>query len=387
MITRYDYIITGAGCAGLSLLRSMMQHSFFYNKKILLIDKDNKTTNDRTWCFWEQQPGLFEDIVYYRWQQIDFYSDDFSARFDLAPYQYKMVRGIDLYTTVLQEAKAHSNIEIINEHVQSVSSNESYAAVKTVNGEFHADYVFNSIIFNDWKQDALHQKNIYVLFQHFKGWMIETDENIFDERIATFMDFRVSQAKGTTFMYVLPVSKKTALIEYTLFSEEILQQAAYDAALEDYIHSILNISRYKILHAEFGVIPMTNYPFSKGGERLINIGIAGGQTKASSGYTFQFIQKHSAKIIDALLHEKNPLPAQPVLEKRFHLYDSILLHVLKKKKMSGDKLFAQLFQKNSPQAVLKFLDNETTIKEELKIMNSVSLGVFLPAALKEISRV
>ena len=155
------------------------------------------------------------------------------------PYQYKMIRGIDLYSTVLNEAAQHENIDIVYEEVQSVFSNESYAVVKTINKEFHAEYVFNSIFFNDWKQQALQQKNIYVLLQHFKGWMIETDENFFDERIATFMDFRVSQNEGTTFVYVLPVAKNKALVEYTIFSEEILQQEKYDAALENYITSIL----------------------------------------------------------------------------------------------------------------------------------------------------
>ena len=384
MILKYDYIITGAGCAGLSLLHSMMQHEYFTNKKIILIDRIEKNTNDRTWCFWEQQPGLVEDIVYHRWEQIDFYSNDFSARFDLMPYKYKMIRGIDLYTTVLSKAKQHANVDIIYEEVQSVFSNESYAVVKTSEKEFHAAYVFNSIVFTDWKQQALQQKNVYVLLQHFKGWMIQTPGNIFDERIATFMDFRVSQDKGTTFVYVLPVVKNKALIEYTVFSDEILLDKDYDAALENYITSTLNIKKYNILHTEFGVIPMTNYAFSKGDNRIINIGIAGGNTKASSGYTFQFIQKHTAKIIEALLHEKNPLLIKSFFEKRFNVYDSILLNVLHHKKMSGDKLFAQLFKNNTVQSILKFLDNETSLKEELKIMNSVSLKTFLPAAIKEI---
>ncbi|HYJ62583.1 MAG TPA: lycopene cyclase family protein, partial [Parafilimonas sp.] len=354
MVNKYDYIITGAGCAGLSLLRSMMQHQYFNNKKILLIDKAEKNVNERTWCFWEQQPGLFEDIIYHRWPQIDFFSNDFSARFDLMPYQYKMIRGIDLYETVLNEAAQHENIDIIYEEVKSIFSNESYAVVKTTDKEFHAEYVFNSIFFTDWKQQALQQKNVYVLLQHFKGWMIEVDENIFDERIATFMDFRISQNEGTAFVYVLPVAKNKALIEYTVFSEEILKQKEYDAALENYITSTLNIKKYKILNAEFGVIPMTNYKFSKGDSRIINIGVVGGDTKASSGYTFQFIQKHTTKVIDALLHEKNPLLTKPFFEKRFNLYDSILLNILKHKKMNGDEIFAQLFKNNSVQTIFKF---------------------------------
>jgi lycopene beta-cyclase len=365
-------------------LHSMMLHPFFNNKKILLIDKEQKNTNDRTWCFWEQQPGLFEDIVYHRWQQIDFYSNSFSARFDLEPYIYKMIRGIDLYTTVLREAAKHSNIEILYEDVESVFNVDEHAVVKTKQNKFTAARIFNSIIFNDWKHDSLQQKNIHVLLQHFKGWIIETNENNFDEHIATFMDFRVEQNKGTAFCYVLPVTKNKALVEYTLFSENISEQPEYDQALKDYISTCLNIKKYNITHAEYGVIPMTNYNFSKGGKSIINIGTAGGQTKASSGYTFQFIQKHAARIVDAIVQNKDSLFTQTMHEKRFHLYDSILLNVLKHKKMNGDKLFAQLFKKNSPQAILKFLDNETGFKEELRIMNSVSLTTFLPAALREI---
>ncbi len=383
MQQQYDYIITGAGCAGLSLLQRMMQHSFFSNKKILLIDKDEKISNDKTWCFWEQQPGLFEDIVYHRWQQIDFYSTDFSARFDLQPYQYKMIRGIDLYSTVLNEAKQHSNIDIIYEDILSIENSSNTAIVRTKTNEFYADYVFNSIFFDDWKQQALQQKDIYVLLQHFKGWIIEISENKFDERIATFMDFRVDQNKGTSFVYVLPVAKNKALIEHTLFSENILQQHEYDAALENYIRHYLNVKNYTVTHSESGVIPMTNFKFSKGENRVVNIGTAGGITKGSSGYTFQFIQKHSENIIHALVNNEDPLHIK-INANRFYLYDSILLNVLYHKKMNGDKLFAQLFQRNSVQHILKFLDNETSLKEELNIMNSVSLKTFLPAAIKEI---
>jgi len=349
-----------------------------------LIDKAQKHVNDRTWCYWEMRPGWFEEIVHHRWKQIDIYSNEFSARYDLLPYEYKMIRGIDLYNYVLNKAVQNKNITIVYEEVQSIHSNETTATVTTNNNEYLADYVFNSILLNNWQQQALQQKKIFVLSQHFKGWLIETKKDIFNDQVATFMDFRVDQIKGTAFVYALPVSKKQALVEYTLFSENILEQEEYDAALDAYIHKYLAIKKFTVQHSEWGIIPMTNYNFPKGENRIINIGTAGGQTKGSSGYTFQFIQKHAEKIVDALIHEKDPLNVQTIFEKRFRTYDGILLNVLKNKKMSGDKLFTQLFQKNAPQSVLKFLDNETNIKEELKIMNSVSLTAFLPAALKQI---
>ena len=61
---KYDYIIAGSGCAGLSLLHKILQTPSLQNKSILVIDKDQKKSNDRTWCFWEKNPGPFESIVY-----------------------------------------------------------------------------------------------------------------------------------------------------------------------------------------------------------------------------------------------------------------------------------------------------------------------------------
>jgi lycopene beta-cyclase len=295
-----------------------------------------------------------------------------------------MIRGIDLYTSVLQQVRSHANIDFYTSDIAAVESNDDNAGVRAGDKNFSADYVFNSVLLNDWQKDALQKKNIYLLLQHFKGWLIKTEENVFDERIATFMDFRVSQERGTTFIYIMPVSAREALIEYTLFTREALKEEEYDAELAKYLARSLGVNDYSVEHSEFGIIPMTNYPFSKGYGRVINIGTAGGQTKGSSGYSFQFIQKHSEKIIEALIHGEEPLLSKRFSRKRFNLYDSIFLNVLYNKKISGEEIFAMLFKKNTPQQVLKFLDNETTFLEELKIMNTVPLTKFLPASLSEI---
>src|SRR6478609_56423 len=384
MHTQYDYIIAGAGCAGLSLLNSMMQHAFFSNKKILLIDKAQKNDNDRTWCFWEQQPGLFEDIVYHRWQQIDFFSNQFSARFNLKPYEYKLIRSIDLYTTVLNKAALFSNIDIVYDEVVQVSSYNNRPFIKTHNGiQVSASYIFNSLLPANWMQKARQQKE-YLLLQHFAGWWIKTSQDAFDAQTATFMDFKLGYENSNSFMYVLPVTKNKALVEYTVFSEEILTPRQYADAIEAYIHSTLKIKEYTVLQKEWGVIPMTSYTFPAGKNNIINIGTAGGQTKGSSGFTFQFIQKHIKKITEALLAGKNPLQARNFFEKRFKLYDDILLNVLINNKLDAGAFFGLLFKKNSVNTILRFLDNETNFKQELNVMRTVPINLFLHAACKEL---
>ena len=49
----FDYIICGAGASGLLLANAMIEDKFFTDKKILLIEKDKKSINDRTWGLWD----------------------------------------------------------------------------------------------------------------------------------------------------------------------------------------------------------------------------------------------------------------------------------------------------------------------------------------------
>lgn len=376
----YSYIITGSGCAGLSLLMRMMGDPFFDNKEILVIDKSLKNENDRTWCFWEDQPGIFESIVYHRWKQLDFFAGDFFKRLDIAPYSYKMIRSLDLYNYVLGLAAHRPRIHFITGEVESVFNLENKAGV-TVDGKiFQGDYLFNSISFA--KPQV--QKHKFWLLQHFKGWVIETKTNHFEENIARFMDFRVDQEKGASFVYVLPLAGNKALVEYTQFSASLLPAEAYDQALNCYIRESLSIGSFEVTGEEFGVIPMTNFQFPSGTGRIINIGTAGGQTKGSSGFTFQFIQKNTKIITDLLKEGKYPRPRIPYGQKRFQLYDSILLNILTHKKMSAPDIFTRLFKNNAATDILKFLDNETNPGKELKIMQSMPAKYFFPAALIEL---
>jgi len=375
--SKYDYVISGAGCAGLSLAMHMIESQKFSDKKILIVDKELKQSNDRTWCFWQRESGLFENIIYKSWDQLFFHGEKYSEQIDIRPYQYKMIRGIDFYEYCLNAIQQHKNFEILFENVESVFSQEQTGIV--VNGEkIFADYVFNSILFGKPSR----AKNDLWLIQHFKGWMIETEENAFAINTATLMDFRIDQKFGTAFCYVLPVSSKKALVEYTLFSKQLLQQQQYDEGLRFYIKNILNIQSYKILDREFGTIPMTNFKFSSQQNNIINIGTAGGQTKGSSGYTFNFIQKHSKDLVNALIDTGKPYVKKQ--SPRFNFYDSVLLDVLNDGKIPGKEIFTDLFKKNPVEKVFKFLENQTSLSEELQIISSLPTLPFLKAGIKQV---
>lgn len=358
----------------------LLQTPLLCNKQILVIDQTPKNKNDRTWCFWETEAGLFEPIVHHRWHDIQFLSQQFSNTISIAPYTYKMIHGLEFYNYVIHFAQQFSNVTFKYDTVKSIVNKDKRVEIKLENDAFTADYVFNSIIFKQPKVP----KGKYYLLQHFKGWVINTKTPAFNTNLATFMDFTVSQQHGTTFMYVMPTSATQALVEYTLFTEELLAQTDYENALKHYIQNKLDISDYTIEHEEFGIIPMTNINFPKYEGRIINIGIAGGQAKGSSGYAFQFIQKRTAQIVASLVKNQHPFTKTTFLEKKFKLYDSVLLNVLHHKKLNGDTIFADILKKNNAKIIFRFLDNNSNLCEDLQIMNSVPTSFFLKAALQEL---
>ncbi|MFN6375673.1 MAG: lycopene cyclase family protein [Chitinophagia bacterium] len=376
----YDYIITGGGCAGLSLVMRMLNEPHISTKRILIIDKDDKKKNDRTWCYWEKGTGFFDGIIYRKWEKAWFHGEDYSSLKPLGPYAYKMIRGIDFYQHCHGIIASSPNVELFLGEMTGIVNTGEGVKVEVGENVFHAKYVFNSILLSE----PVLKKDQYQLLQHFKGWIIETKTPVFNTEEATLMDFRVSQEEGTTFVYVMPLSPTRALVEYTLFTEQLLMQEQYDNGLKHYIESFLKTNEFEVVEEEFGVIPMTDLVFPEVDGNIIHLGTAGGQTKPSSGYTFRFIQKKVDVIISRLASGLHPHQSESIINKRFKWFDQVLLHMLARKKMSGKHIFSLLFSRNRISTIFAFLDNETKILQELKLLNTLPQLPFMRAGWFEL---
>jgi lycopene beta-cyclase len=379
MPNQYDYIIAGAGAAGLSLLVHLLKDNLLINKKVLLIDKDEKKNNDRTWCFWQKEESLFEEIVYKKWHHLKSFGPNFEKIEDIAPYTYKMIRGIDFYNFCFNKIKAQPNIEIIKASIQSITTSANNATVVANGKEYTAIYVFTSILL---QEPRLTKKQNYLL-QHFKGQIIETDSPVFTPDAATYMDFRVNQQHGTTFGYVLPFSTTKALVEYTLFTENTLTNEQYTDGLNNYISEFLKIDQYKVIEEEQGIIPMTDYKFKKADGNIIYLGTAGGNTRGSTGYTFNYIQKHTKTLVTALKNNQHPASIKNTISKNAMFYDSVFLSVLASQAVPGQTVFSRILKKRKLTQVLSFLDDDNNFANDLQIMWSQPKWPFMKAALKK----
>lgn len=358
----------------------MIKTGFSRDKRILLINREPKIKNDRTWCFWETGNGFFEEIVYKTWDKLDFFGENYDTTLHISPYRYKMIRGIDFYNYCFEKISSQENIEVLYAECGGGVQHKDGVTLVLNNKPIELEH---GVVFNSIYNSSSSSNGSIEMLQHFKGWLIETNQPYFDEGKATLMDFRISQKHGTAFVYVLPFTKTSALVEYTLFTKGLLSPEEYDAGLKEYIESFLGVASYVVSEQEFGVIPMTDKKFSFYHDGAFQIGTAGGQTKSSSGYTFQFIQKHSQQIMEGLIAGQ-PLTSIPGPSRRFRFYDNVFLNILYHNRIAGKQVFTDLFKKNNSRQVLSFLDNESSVKDELKIISSLPTLPFLRAAISQL---
>jgi lycopene beta-cyclase len=378
-MTKSDYIILGAGASGLLLAYRMSQDAFFNDKSIVIIDKIKDKANDRTWCFWEEGEGEWDALLTKTWSKIFFGSNSYSDTIDISPYSYKMIRSEAFYKVLWQSIHKKTNFTFVNDYVDSFTELKEGVQVITKNGSYFCSKLFNSLP----KSKAYQNQNKYpVLQQHFVGWFIKTKDDAFDDSKATFMDFSVKQNGHTRFMYILPTDTKTALFEYTLFSKDILHLSDYESAIKDYLNN-KKIHNYEILEKEKGSIPMTVFKFSElNSMHILNIGTAGGWTKASTGYTFKNTTKKTKELVDFLKKENDLSKFQK--RTKFWLYDLIFLDVLANYNDEGATLFSSMFKNAKIKIIFRFLDEESTLLEDLKIIFSVPPKRFTQALLKRL---
>ena len=345
----------------------MARARWLADKSILIVDKDDKDQNDRTWCYWEVGDGYFEEVVRNQWSIIEYNSSNANIIKDISPYRYKMIHGIDFYNYTKSVLDQAHNISWRKASTKDILSIDGHHEILLDSGQV----IVAPLVFKSYNGSADIDKSLYTI-QHFGGWYIESDQDVFDENKALLMDFNIPQEGETRFFYVLPENSRSALVEIAIYSDAPWNHSSYDQAIDNYIKTHLKLTNYSITHREYGAIPMTMYPFWKHNQKgLYHIGTAGGVVKPSSGYAFERIQRHSEAIMIALQKGQPIENSYNFLKKRFYRYDGTLLHVILKQGYPSDKIFDKMFGRNPMQDVLRFLNNDTSLLQEFSLFRKL----------------
>ncbi|MEY4986463.1 MAG: Lycopene beta-cyclase [Bacteroidota bacterium] len=375
---QYTYIIAGGGMSGLSLAYYLAESKLPY-ERILIIDQGNEAP--KTWCYWSDNVQPFDAYAEHTWMNLSvhtFANQQLDLQID--PFVYRKIESSTWTKAIKEKLQNNLKFEFVQATIESFQYQGKYAKVVTSKGAFEAtEKIFDSI--SPYPCDLTNSKE---LKQHFVGLFIETNFPLFDASKATLFDFRIAFTNACEFMYVLPTSARTALFEHTFFSSTLLDEATYMTQIKAYLFAYHGLSDddYEIKGTEKGVIPM-NYVEIKQNlhQKIVKIGTAGGFVKASTGYSFKRTQELLKNLVIQL--ESNQWKANVITQTTFKvLLDRIFIQVLVDQHVKGSNVFEKLFQKNSAQHMLRFLDEKTSVWEDLRMMATVPTLPFMKAFFK-----
>ena len=337
----------GAGCANLSLAA---RASEFANHHFTIIDPETHRADDHIWGFWAM-PWLQDacDGARKQWFKWRIISPDRMIERSSQDHPYSAIHRYEWLEKCREKAVA-AGVDFRPKPAQK-----------------------QALQILDSRPPSMKDG---VMLQHFSGYEITANHDVFDSTTAILMDFRCDQSHGMHFIYCLPFSARNALVESTLFSPELAPKPFYDSAIRRYLKDIICIDDYRITRREKGIIPMAILPPRV--PNLTGIGANGGAIRPSSGYAFSFIQKQIDQII------ASTKPGRPLTVKtphsRFELFmDDIFLRVIRRHPTLAPQIFIAMADRLTGDEFALFLSGEAGPRLWTKLVLAMPKWPFLCA--------
>lgn len=386
----YHYTIIGAGASGLWMAYALYKHGLLKDKTLVLVEQDSQKFNDRTWCYWAKEelyPQPLADKVWHYSHNAHITSKSGS----IYPYAYYHIRSQDFYKKMKGLLSGCENITWLYTSFENYQQNPDLS-IKTKDSSWKTERLFLSAL--PEREDIFSSKRLktylnqkreqhILIWQSFVGWRIKMQHASFDATRMTLMDFEIPQLGHTQFIYELPFSDSESLVELTRFGEAKLSITEAEEILKNYLAS--KNTSFEIIETEVGAIPMTTHFDNKRKtldkhENVIYLGTLAGAIKPTTGYGFKRMAKYADDVAKALVsHSAIPTTYRPW---RFRLYDILLLQILVAQPQRGKEIFKTLFKKQPTPRILKFLDEETSIKEEMMIFSKLPILLFLKSLVR-----
>ncbi|MFE9689424.1 lycopene cyclase family protein [Micromonospora sp. NPDC005806] len=364
-----DLALVGGGGAASLVLAALDRHDLT-GLRVAVVDPVHKRGQDRTWAFWGAPGTDLDPLLSAAWSRVDVVTPAGRRDLSLAPLRYAMLRSAPVYDRAAAAERRLGAVRIAAP-AGELRDDGHRVTVHDFDGRpvARAGWVLDS------RPRPPRRPGRTSWLQHFRGWWLAADRPTFDPDRAVLMDFRTPQpARGVSFGYLLPVSDRYALVEYTEFSPAVRTDAAYDAALRGYAGLLgLDLAALRVREVENGVIPMTDGPFvPRPSARVVRLGTAGGATRPSTGFTFSAMLRQAEQVARELAAGRPPVPA-PAYPRRHLWMDAVALRALDRGHVAGVEFFDRLFERNPAERVLRFLDGVTSPAEELAVMRSSPL--------------
>lgn len=205
------------------------------------------------------------------------------------------------------------------------------------------------------------------LWQSFAGVWVTTQQASFDPSTAILMDLQESSAEApVSFLYVLPTSERTALLEHTTFSPSPMPKGYH----LDRCFAWFEENHGKDVQpgaTEYGCIPMGLQPTIPSAS--LAVGSAAGVVRPATGYAFVRAQEHARQLANNVLGHG---PAVPNVYPRWlTIGDSLFLRALLNAPERGKHIMEGLLSRAPGDSLIAFLSGDVRPLEALSVWLSV----------------
>ena len=352
-ITKFDIIIIGFGLSGITLLLEFLKRT---NKKVLILEKKKKLERDKTWCFWNKPTNIFTKKNRKSWKKIIvMFENKKIIKYDES-ISYNQIFSDDLYDYGKKKLNQTKNSKLLlGQNIKKIEENKDGICIESNNKLYIAKYVFDS------RPSKLISGR---LVQHFCGIEVEASKNIFKTNEVILMNFQKHTNK-VQFFYILPFTKKKALVESTYLSNFILKKNKYLSDIKKFLKETYPNINFKNKYKEIGVIPMHRLKKQNSYKNLFKVGTANNWVRMSSGYAFQNSFKNSKEIVDRLINNHKIT----IKEKKITIFlDKVFCIFLQNHPNEAKKAFLIFFERLKLHTIVKFMNDDYNIGDLLKIL-------------------
>ena len=378
-------VILGAGLAGLSLADALLTRGV--TSPITLIDVREEFPDDRTWCFWDVHPHPYRHLVSHRWACWSFSGHGATHRQRSASAPYCHLPARRFYEDVLSRLSAAPNCTLVlGTTVQDVRGQPGTVRVRTSAGEVTAAHCFDALATAGptWARlgPATGEQQ---LSQRFLGWFVRAPRPVFDPSCMTLMDFDVTPNGELRFMYVLPFSTTSALVEDTSIGFYGVPADASRDEIRRYLGARFGLHEVEVLREEESVLPMVSArpPRGDAAAPVIAVGNAAGAVRPSSGYAFIRTQRHVARLADAFARGRpGPVPVERPREARL---DAVFLEALRDDPPGFANHLLSLGRRMPGDRFARFMMDAASPADVLAMVAALPKGPFARAAARSIA--
>lgn len=343
-----DVAIIGAGIAGLSLATRLKQEN--PSSHVTLVGpEDLRPQRISTWIESNNTvPAFVKSCIDKQWDAWRFRDKFGNVYTQLADTTYYAAIDGKRLKEQLEEHATLLGIQRIKERCDSVkNASTGYQFICK-------DHRAVSTQLVDTRPPAIPSTTIK---QQFVGRIIRCD-NPHEHTMPQLMDFtaRPIANDGLTFVYTLPLSDRDLLIEATTFSPTLYAQADYEACIGQWIENHLAPNNaWKHIETESGILPMG--PVAPADGTLARCGIAGGSSRASTGYAWHGTQRQITQLAKAFALGAD-LTTEQVYSYRARFMDTLFLRVLQQQPEAIYQLFMVMAKRLPGDTLAHFLCDE-----------------------------